>query len=118
MLTGKYRSLDSFAVDDTRRGIPRYSAENLPANLAIIDRFVALADNKGCTPAQLAISWVAAQGIIPIPGTRVSSRLDENFAARNVELSQDELDEIRHLIDNNRPVGERYSAAKLALCGN
>jgi aryl-alcohol dehydrogenase-like predicted oxidoreductase len=117
MLTGQYRSADAFAEGDIRRTIPRFNAENMPANLAIVDKFQALADKKGCTPAQLAIAWVMAQGAIPIPGTRVSERLEENFGARDVDLTEAELKDLRQLIDKASPSGDRYAPIHMAMCG-
>lgn len=67
-----------------------------------------MADKKRCTPAQLALAWVNAQGAIPIPGTRSVERLEENFGATNVEISQDELKEIRCILDQNPVHGGRW----------
>lgn len=89
----------------------------MPKNLRIVDEFQKLADNKGCTPSQLALAWVMAQGAIPIPGTKTSSRLQENFAAGDVSLSSDELKELRKLIDDAKPTGNRYSDVHMAMVG-
>lgn len=75
--------------------------------MRIVDEFKKLADKKGCTPGQLALAWVIAQGAIPIPGTKSSSRLEENFGARDVDLDEEELKEIRKLIEEAKPEGAR-----------
>ncbi len=75
--------------------------------MRIVDEFKKLADKKGCTSGQLALAWVIAQGAIPIPGTKSSTRLEENFGATNVNLSQDELKELRKLIEEAKPKGAR-----------
>lgn len=100
-----------------RATIPRFNEENLPANLALVDAFVAMAQKKGCTPAQLSLAWVMAQGAIPIPGTKSAKRLEENFAARDVELTTDEEKEIRRLVEEAKPKGNRYSDVHMAMVG-
>ncbi|WOO80353.1 Aldo-keto reductase yakc [NADP(+)] [Vanrija pseudolonga] len=117
ILSGQYRSLDDFPADDIRRTIPRFHGDNFAKNLRIVDEFARLASKKGCTPSQLALAWVVAQGAIPIPGTKTEGRLDENFGARNVELNEAELKELRVLIDTAKPVGNRYSDAHMAMVG-
>lgn len=67
-----------------------------------------MAEKKGCTPAQLALAWVSAQGAIPIPGTRSVERLEENFGATEVELNEDELKEIRSILNQNPVNGGRW----------
>lgn len=76
--------------------------------MKIVDEFKTLAEKKGCTPGQLALAWVASQGAVPIPGTRNISRLEDNFGATDVTLSDEELKEIRNVIDEARPQGARY----------
>jgi aryl-alcohol dehydrogenase-like predicted oxidoreductase len=92
-LTGAVRSLDQLDENDFRRSQPRFQAENLDANLAIVALVEALAAEKGVTPAQLALAWVHAQGedIVPIPGTKRRRYLEENVAALEIELSDEEL---------------------------
>ncbi|KAI5474805.1 aldo-keto reductase, partial [Pseudohyphozyma bogoriensis] len=118
ILTGKYRSAEDFAETDFRRFIPRFSPENFPKNLKIVDAFIALAAKKGCTPGQLSIAWVIAQGFIPIPGTKDEGRLLENWGAGGVELTEDELREIRRLVIEARPVGDRFPPAVRAEAGH
>ncbi|MEU8361419.1 aldo/keto reductase [Nonomuraea sp. NPDC048882] len=94
VLTGGLRSLDELAPDDARRGLPRFQPEAFAANRALVDRIEALAAAKGITVAQLALAWLLAQGVVPIPGTRRRERLDENVAALGVELTPGDLDHL------------------------
>lgn len=105
MLTGKFQSTSDFADDDVRKTIPRFSDENMKLNMRIVDEFKKLADKKGCKPSQLALAWVIAQGAIPIPGTKSAERLEENFGSTDIALSEDELMEIRNLIEDAKPQG-------------
>ena len=116
-LTGAIRSLDDLAADDWRRTTPRFEAANLERNLSLVARVERLAADKGCTPAQLALAWVLAQGpdVVPIPGTRSRTRLDENAAAITVALSTDELAAINELIPKDMAAGTRYPEAGMAL---
>jgi aryl-alcohol dehydrogenase-like predicted oxidoreductase len=75
--------------------------------MQLVNRFKELADKKGCTPGQLAIAWVIAQGAIPIPGTKNPARVEENTQARNVDLSDEDLNGIRQLVEDAKPVGNR-----------
>jgi hypothetical protein len=79
----------------------------MPKNLRIVDEFEKLAKKKGCTSSQLALAWVAAQGAIPIPGTKNKDRLVENFGAREFDLDDYELNELRVLIEDAKPTGDR-----------
>ncbi|GFZ43707.1 Aldo-keto reductase yakc [NADP(+)] [Saitozyma sp. JCM 24511] len=108
ILSGKYRSPKDFGDDDMRRFLPRFSEENMPKNLRIVDEFNRLAEKKGCTSSQLALAWVIAQGAIPIPGTHRAERLEENFGARNVTLDEEELRELRKLVNEAKPEGARW----------
>jgi aryl-alcohol dehydrogenase-like predicted oxidoreductase len=92
-LTGAIRSIDDLSPDDWRRTTPRLQGENLRRNLELIDEVRRLAAEKDATPAQLALAWVLAQGedIVPIPGTRRRTRLEENIGALDVELTEDDL---------------------------
>lgn len=118
MLSGKIRSPDDFEENDVRRTLPRYSAENMPKNLRIVDEFARLANKKGCSSSQLALAWVMAQGAIPIPGTRESDRVVENFGAGDVSLTEADLVELRTLIDEAKPVGNRYDDKRSKLVGH
>lgn len=107
ILTGKFTSVDQFPEGDIRRTIPRFGADLLEKNLTIVKEFQKLAEKKGCSAGQLALAWVIAQGAIPIPGTKSAERLEENFGARNVDLSEEELKEIRRLVEEAKPEGAR-----------
>jgi aryl-alcohol dehydrogenase-like predicted oxidoreductase len=116
-LTGAIRSLDDLAEDDWRRANPRFQGENFERNLSLVAHIERLAADKGCTPAQLALAWVLAQGgdVAPIPGTRSRTRLDENAAATTVALSAGELAAIGELIPTDMAAGTRYPASGMAL---
>jgi len=109
-LTGKIRDLSTLEKNDFRRIAPKFQGENLQHNLKLADAVIALAKEKKCTPAQLALAWVLAQGenIVPIPGTRSIQRLDENVGALNVELTQQDLDHIKQLIPADMAAGDQY----------
>jgi aryl-alcohol dehydrogenase-like predicted oxidoreductase len=106
-LTGAIRSTESFADDDFRKANPRFSSENLPQNLHIVDEVSAVAAEVSATPAQVALAWVLAQGtdLAPIPGTKRVSRLEENAAADSLTLSPSQL---ARLTAVQPPAGDRY----------
>ena len=83
-----------------------------------MDEIKRLAIQKGCTVAQIALAWVAAQGMIAIPGTTKTKRLEENWASRDIVLTDDEKKEMRKLIDSVKPHGNRYSEKNQALVGH
>jgi aryl-alcohol dehydrogenase-like predicted oxidoreductase len=109
-LTGRFRSPDDFAPDDQRRSQPRFQGANFARNLELVAKIQQLAARKGCTPAQLALAWVLAQGdyILPIPGTRRIANLDENLAALDVKLDAAELAEIERVFPADAVAGTRY----------
>lgn len=109
-LTGRFRSKDDFGSADFRAHDPRMSEENFEKNLAIVEAIESLATAHEVTSAQMALAWVLAQGddIVPIPGTRKVSRVEENAAATAVSLSPDELASLDSL---PRPEGDRYAAS-------
>lgn len=109
-LTGQLRSPDDFAEDDFRRQSPRFQGENFTRNLELVDRVKELADEKQCSPAQLALAWLLAQGehIVPIPGTRNRERLAENLGTAAVELSAADLARLNELAPAGVAAGERY----------
>jgi aryl-alcohol dehydrogenase-like predicted oxidoreductase len=98
-LTGKVRSLDDLADSDFRKTNPRFTGENFRRNQGIADEVEAIAAEAGATPAQVALAWLLAQGddIAPIPGTKRVSRVEENVAAEDVELSPEQLARLRAL---------------------
>ena len=116
MLTGQIKSIDDLREDDWRRRFPRFSKENFPKNLKLVDQLTALAKRKGCTPGQLTLAWILAQGddFIPIPGSSRIKNLEENAAAAQIKLSQEEIQEIRRACENADVVGERYPAVMCA----
>jgi aryl-alcohol dehydrogenase-like predicted oxidoreductase len=109
-LTGRFRSPDDLPENDRRRNMPRFQGENFERNLALAARVRELADEKGVTPAQLALAWVHAQGedVIPIPGTKRRRYLEENVAALDVELSADDLRRLDEAFPPGAAAGDRY----------
>jgi aryl-alcohol dehydrogenase-like predicted oxidoreductase len=112
-LTGAFKTIDDLPADDFRRNSPRFQGENFAKNLELVAKIQQLAAAKGCTPSQLALAWVLAQGpdIVPIPGTKRSKYLDENLAAAEIKLSADELAQIDAILPSGSAAGERYHAA-------
>jgi aryl-alcohol dehydrogenase-like predicted oxidoreductase len=109
-LTGAIRSPDDFGPDDFRRHNPRFAGENFRANLRLVDEVTAIAAEKGCTPGQLALAWVMAQGedVVPIPGTKRRSYLEDNVAAASVRLDRGDLDRLDAIAPAGAAAGERY----------
>jgi aryl-alcohol dehydrogenase-like predicted oxidoreductase len=116
-LTGAIKSVDDLADDDYRRYAPRFVGENFQRNLALVTRIEELAADRAVTPAQLGLAWVLAQGedIIPIPGTKRRERLEENAAAADVVLGDDELRAIADALP--QPAGDRYPEEMMKLVG-
>jgi aryl-alcohol dehydrogenase-like predicted oxidoreductase len=116
-LTGAITRPDDFAQDDYRRQSPRFMGENFDRNLAIVDKVRRFADDKGCTPGQLALAWVLAKGedIVPIPGTKRVKYLEENAAADAVVLSAAEVAEIDAVFPADAAVGDRYQTSMMAF---
>ncbi|CAG9940052.1 unnamed protein product [Clonostachys rosea f. rosea IK726] len=113
-----YKTPDDFAADDFRRGSPKFQGENFFKNKAIVEAMKQLAGRKGCTLPQIALAWVAAQGMIAIPGTTKVQRLEENFSSRNVDLTDEEKKEIRKIVNDAKPAGNRYGPAHQAMVGH
>lgn len=109
-LTGQVKSRDGFEPGDARLGFPRFSEENFPKNLELVDTVGGLAKKKGCTPGQLSLAWLLAQGgdIIPIPGTKKIKYLEENWGALEVVLTEQEEKDIRAAVDRADVHGDRY----------
>ncbi|GES63629.1 aldo-keto reductase [Aspergillus terreus] len=112
------KSPDDFPPNDFRWMVPKFQGENFYKNKAIVEEIKKLASRKGCTTGQIALAWVAAQGMIAIPGTTKPNRLEENWASRNVQLTPEEMQEMRRIIDNAKPHGNRYAPAQQALVGH
>jgi aryl-alcohol dehydrogenase-like predicted oxidoreductase len=114
-LTGQIKSIDDLAADDYRRYSPRFQGENFSKNLELVTRVTEMAREKGVTPGQLALAWVLAQGedIVPIPGTKRRSYLEENAAATEIELSAEDLARLDELAPRGAAVGMRYPEAMM-----
>ena len=110
-LTAKITSVDELAEDDWRRNMPRFEQANFLRNMELVERIRALAADKGCTSAQLALAWVLGQGddIVPIPGTKRRRYLEENIGALDVRLTPEELTEIDSLLPPGAAAGPRYT---------
>lgn len=115
-LTGQIKSFDDLAPDDYRRHSPRLQGENFDKNLELVKRIEEIAAEKNCTPAQLALAWVLAQGedIVPIPGTKRRKYLEENVAALEVEITPEELKRIDEVAPKGVAAGTRYPEAGMA----
>lgn len=118
-LTGTVDSSTTFAEGDIRLRVPRFSADNRDANAAIVDRVRLLAARKAVTPGQVALAWLLAQQpwIVPIPGTRRLSRVEENAGATTVALSADERAELDALVATVGVAGDRYDATGMSMVG-
>ncbi len=115
-LSGKIRSLHDLAPDDWRRNSPRFSPENFERNLAVVDKVSELAKEKGVSTSQLALAWVLSRGddIVAIPGTKHVRYVNENVAATEINLAQEDLDAIEALAPQGVAAGERYHEAGMA----
>ena len=114
-LTGRIRSIDDLDADDYRRHSPRFQGENFARNLHLVEEIQAIAREKGCTPSQLALAWVLAQGedIVPIPGTKRRKYLEENVGALEVKLSRADLARIDRALPPGAAAGPRYHPAAM-----
>jgi aryl-alcohol dehydrogenase-like predicted oxidoreductase len=109
-LSGRFTSPDQLDADDFRRHGPRFTGENLEQNLRLASKVAELAEEKGCTPGQLALAWVLAQGddVAPIPGTKRVKYLEENTAAADVVLTSDDLTALDEAVPRDAVQGDRY----------
>jgi aryl-alcohol dehydrogenase-like predicted oxidoreductase len=116
-LTGQFKRFEDFAADDYRRHSPRFQGENFQKNLDLVARVEAIAREKKCTPGQLALAWLLAQGedVIPIPGTKRRSYLDENAGALQVKLSAEDLQRIDEVAPHGAASGARYPETMMAM---
>ena len=114
-LTGQFRKFEDVPADDYRRNSPRFQGDNFQKNLDLVASVSELAKAKGCTPGQLALAWVLAQGsdIVPIPGTKRLKYLDENMGALSVSLTTADLQRIDAILPAGSTSGERYAAASM-----
>jgi aryl-alcohol dehydrogenase-like predicted oxidoreductase len=117
--TGSVSADSTFAPDEIRARIPRFQAENLAANQALIDHVRGLAERRGATPGQIALAWLLAQRpfIVPIPGTRRRERIDENAAAASVALSADDIAHLNGLLERIDVAGNRYDESGMKMVG-
>jgi aryl-alcohol dehydrogenase-like predicted oxidoreductase len=115
-LAGEIRSADDLAPGDWRRSLPRFSGANFEHNLNLVEKIKALAEDKGCTAAQLALAWVLARGsdIVPIPGTKRRRYLEDNVGALSVELTPGDLGLIDSILPPGTAAGARYPEARMA----
>ncbi|CAG8120556.1 unnamed protein product [Penicillium olsonii] len=113
-----YNSPDDFAPDDFRRKSPKFQGENFYKNKEIVEAIKGIAARKGCKVSQIALAWVATQGMIAIPGTTKAARLEENWASRDIDLTAEEQNEMRKIIDAAKPHGNRYGAVHQAMVGH
>jgi len=111
-LTGAYDSIRDFEANDYRRYTPRFQGDNLQANLKLVARVREIADDVGCSPVQLALAWLLHRGddVVPIPGTKRVSYLQENLAAAEISLSKDHLEALDEAAPVGVAAGERYPA--------
>lgn len=118
-LTGAVDTSTTFSDGDIRNRVPRFEKDNLTANEALVAHVRALADGKGCTPGQIALAWLLAQQpwIVPIPGTRRISRVEENAAAATIPLSADEVADLDALTERIPVSGNRYNEAGMSMVG-
>jgi aryl-alcohol dehydrogenase-like predicted oxidoreductase len=110
-LSGRFRSPEDFPEDDFRRHHPRFQGENFDRNMALVGRVEELAEEKGVTAGQLALAWVLHRGedIVPIPGTKHVSYLEENVAAADISLSDDDLRRLEEIAPAGVAAGDRYA---------
>ncbi|GIH22636.1 oxidoreductase [Acrocarpospora phusangensis] len=114
LLTGAIRSLDDLDRDDARRTLPWFTPENIEANAPLVDGVREIAETRGATPSQISLAWVAAQGAVPIPGTKRRRYLEENAAAVEIELTEAELRALREAVPDGAVSGARDTPAGLA----
>lgn len=116
-LTGQLKRFQDFAPDDFRRNSPRFQGENFQKNLDLVKKVEEIAKRKDCTPSQLALAWVLAQGedIVPIPGTKRRKYLEENIGALDVQLRAEDLTEINRVFPPGAAAGDRYNEPMMQL---
>lgn len=115
-LTGQIKRFEDLAADDWRRTSPRFQGANFQKNLDLVDRITEIAAAKGCTPSQLALAWVLAQGedIVPIPGTKRRKYLEEDVAALSVHLTDEDFTKLDEAAPRGSAAGNRYADAMMA----
>jgi len=116
-LTGQFKRFEDLPGDDYRRNTPRFQGENFQKNLDLVRKVEEIAREKGCKPSQLALAWVLAQGedIVPIPGTKHRKYLEENAAAADITLTQQDLRRLQDIFPYGVASGQRYPEHMMAL---
>jgi len=116
-LSGRFQKFEDLPADDYRRNSPRFQGANFAKNLDLVRRIEAIAKEKSCTPSQLALAWVLAQGndIAPIPGTKRRPYLEENVGAIDLKLTKEELRRIEEVFPFGAAAGERYPEHMMVL---
>ena len=116
-LTGTAKRAEDYPPDDFRRGQPRFQGENFDRNMKIVTAVQAVASAKGATPGQVALAWLLAQGpdLVPIPGTKRRTYLEENLGALKVGLSKEDLETLEAAAPRGAVAGERYAARMMTL---
>lgn len=113
-----YSSADDFALDDFRRIVPKFQGESFPKNKVIVMEMKELTGTEGCTISQLDLAWVVSQGLIPIVGTTKAGRLVENRGYRAVTFDEEELKEMRRIVEEAKPEGERLNEMMKGMVGH
>ncbi|MDR6560958.1 MULTISPECIES: aldo/keto reductase [unclassified Arcicella] len=116
-LSGDVKSPDDFPADDFRRSIPRFQGENFYKNLELVSEIKKIADEKGISPSQLAITWIISKGHLPIPGTKRVKYVEQNIETVNIQLSKDELDRLESIVPLGTSTGDRYDAWGMSMVG-
>ena len=116
-LTGQFKRFEDLPADDYRRNSPRFQGENFEKNLELVRQVQQIAKEKGCTPSQLALAWVLAQGkdIVPIPGTKRRKYLEDNAGAVNVQLTKQDTQRLEDAFPTGAAAGERYPEHMMQL---
>jgi aryl-alcohol dehydrogenase-like predicted oxidoreductase len=119
-LTGQFRKFEDLPADDYRRNAPRFQGENFQKNLDVVKKIEEMAREKNCTPAQLALAWVLAQGkdMAPIPGTKRRKYLEQNLSAAEIKLTRGDLERIDQVAPKGIASGPRYPEAAMAALDN
>ena len=114
-LTGRFKTMDDLDAKDYRRMTPRFQGENFESNLGLLGAIESLAAEKGVKPGQVALAWVLAQGddVVPIPGTKRRTYLEENVGAADVKLSSAEIEKLSNAIPRGAAAGDRYQASSM-----
>lgn len=107
-LSGEIRHPENIPAGDFRRYLPRFQGEQFYRNIELLNEIKKMADDKNITPSQLAIAWVIAKGHVPIPGTKRVKYVEQNIAAANIELSEEDLKRLENIIPLGTPTGDRY----------